>query len=67
MAELWMLLMTMSKKYWIERFEQEEARNAKVSLRHMQIAKKQYQSTIRKIDLEIRSWYSRYAIDNEVS
>lgn len=59
--------MTMSKKYWVERFEQEEARNAKVSLRHMQIAKKQYQSTMRKIDSEIRSWYSRYAIDNEVS
>ena len=57
----------MSKKYWVERFEQEEARNAKVSLRHMQIAKKQYQSTMRKIDSEIRSWYSRYAIDNEVS
>jgi len=59
--------MKMSKKYWIERFEQEEARNAKASLRHMQIAKKQYQNTVRKIDSEIRSWYSKYASDNEMS
>lgn len=47
--------MKMSKKYWIERFEQEEARNAKMSLQHMQVAKKQYQNTMRKIDSEIRS------------
>lgn len=57
----------MSKKYWVERFEQEEARNAKMSLRHMQVAKKQYQNTMRKIDSEIRSWYSKYASDNEMS
>lgn len=57
----------MSKKYWIERFEQEEARNAKMSLQHMQVAKKQYQNTMRKIDSEIRSWYSKYASDNEMS
>ncbi|AYV92563.1 Phage head morphogenesis protein [Fusobacterium necrophorum subsp. funduliforme] len=59
--------MKMSKKYWIERFEQEEARNAKMSLQHMQVAKKQYQNTMRKIDSEIRSWYSKYASDNEMS
>ncbi|KYM65508.1 hypothetical protein A2U16_03145 [Fusobacterium necrophorum subsp. funduliforme] len=59
--------MTMNKKYWVERFEQEEERNAKMSLQHMQVAKKQYQNTMRKIDSEIRSWYSKYASDNEMS
>lgn len=62
-----MLLMTMTKKYWIQRFEEEEVRNSKVSLREMQIAKKQYQNIMNNLDKEIRSWYSKYAKENSLT
>lgn len=62
-----MLLMKMSKKYWIKRFEQEEERNVKVSLKEMQVAKREYQKAITNIDDRIRSWYSKYATENGLS
>lgn len=59
--------MTMSKEYWVKRFEQEEERNSKVSLKQMQVAKKEYKKSISKIDDEIRIWYSKYATENNLS
>lgn len=57
----------MSKKYWVERFEKEEERNLKLSLKEMQVAKKEYQKSITRIDNEIRLWYSKYATDNNLT
>lgn len=57
----------MSKEYWVKRFEQEEERNSKVSLKQMQVAKKEYKKSISKIDDEIRIWYSKYATENNLS
>lgn len=62
-----MLLMIMSKQYWIQRFEKEEERNSKVSLKQMEVAKKEYKKSISKIDDEIRLWYSKYATDNNLT
>lgn len=59
--------MIMSKQYWIQRFEKEEERNSKVSLKQMEVAKKEYKKSISKIDDEIRLWYSKYATDNNLT
>lgn len=59
--------MTMSKEYWVKRFEEEEIRNSKVSLKELQIAKKQYRKSIDKINDELRLWYSKYAAENNLS
>nr|WP_293993873.1 minor capsid protein [uncultured Fusobacterium sp.] len=59
--------MTMSKEYWVKRFEEEEIRNSKASLKELQTAKKQYRNSIDKINDELRLWYSKYAVENNLS
>lgn len=59
--------MIMSKQYWIQRFEKEEERNSRISLKQMEVAKKEYKKSISKIDDEIRLWYSKYATDNNLT
>lgn len=59
--------MTMSKEYWVKRFEEEEIRNSKASLKELQTAKKQYRNSIDKINDEIRLWHSKYAVKNNLS
>lgn len=59
--------MMMSKEYWVKRFEEEEIRNSKASLKKLQTAKKQYRKSIDKINDELRLWHSKYAVENNLS
>ncbi|MDY5795467.1 MAG: minor capsid protein [Fusobacterium gastrosuis] len=59
--------MTMSKEYWVKRFEEEEIRNSKASFKELQIAKKQYRNSIDKINDELRLLHSKYAVENNLS
>jgi len=56
-----------NRNYWNGRFEQlEDARHNK-SIRQLQDIEKAYNKTQAAVDKEIRSWYKRFADNNEIS
>lgn len=57
----------MSKKYWEERFTQEEARRNKEVIKQIKIIDEQYNKALHEIDKKIDYWYNKMASNNEIS
>lgn len=57
----------MSKKYWEERFTQEEARRNKEVIKQIKIIDEQYNKALHEIDKKIDYWYNKMASNNQIS